>query len=82
MRIGEAARTVGLPGATIRNYEHEAFLDSAARSGSNYWSYDPEVIEKLGLRGSRRRPPLLHRPHSVVGLDPRLIGINGHGSRP
>src|SRR5512135_1299176 len=49
MRIGEVARTVGLPAATIRYYEHEGLLARVARSDSNYRSYGPEVIDKLGF---------------------------------
>ena len=47
MRIGELAKRVGVPVATIRYYEQQGLIEKPARSESNYRRYAPEASKQL-----------------------------------
>lgn len=47
MRIGELAKRTDCAVETIRYYEREGLLNPAARSSSNYRSYDESHVERL-----------------------------------
>ncbi len=47
MKIGELARRTDCAVETIRYYERERLLSPAARSSSNYRSYDDTQVERL-----------------------------------
>jgi Cd(II)/Pb(II)-responsive transcriptional regulator len=47
MKIGEFAKKVGTPVATVRYYEQEGLLPAAARLDNNYRHYGGAHIERL-----------------------------------
>lgn len=49
MHIGELAKIVNVPVATIRYYEQEGLVEKPARSDSNYRRYGSETVTRLGF---------------------------------
>ena len=49
MRIGELAQASGTPVETIRFYEREGLLPTAARTEGNYRIYTPHHAERLAF---------------------------------
>ena len=49
MRIGELAQVSGTPVETIRFYEREGLLPTAARTEGNYRIYTPQHVGRLGF---------------------------------
>lgn len=49
MRIGELAKEVGVPVASIRYYEQQGLLPKPARSESNYRQYGPDATKHLAF---------------------------------
>jgi Cu(I)-responsive transcriptional regulator len=47
LKIGDLARSVGMPAATIRYYEKIGLLSAPARSNSNYRSYGSDDLDRL-----------------------------------
>lgn len=47
MRIGEAAKQVGLPVKTVRYYSDIGLVSPGSRTEARYRRYDDEAIEKL-----------------------------------
>ncbi len=47
MRIGEVARSSGLPPTTIRYYEEIGLVPEPARAANGYRDYEPNAIERL-----------------------------------
>lgn len=49
MKIGELAQATQTPAATIRFYEREGLMPTAARSAANYRHYGPAHVQRLAL---------------------------------
>jgi Cd(II)/Pb(II)-responsive transcriptional regulator len=49
MKIGELAKATGTPVETIRYYEHESLLPDAARTASNYRTYEERHVRRLAF---------------------------------
>jgi len=49
MKIGELAQATLTPAATIRFYEREGLMPTAARSAANYRHYGPAHVQRLAL---------------------------------
>jgi Cd(II)/Pb(II)-responsive transcriptional regulator len=49
MKIGELAQATQTPAATIRFYEREGLMPTAARSAANYRRYGPAHVQRLAL---------------------------------
>lgn len=47
LKIGDLARSAGIPAATIRYYEKIGLLSSPARSDSNYRNYGSDDLARL-----------------------------------
>ncbi|OMQ58246.1 Cd(II)/Pb(II)-responsive transcriptional regulator [Burkholderia pseudomallei] len=78
MRIGDLAKIVGVPVATIRYYEQEGLIEKPVRSDSNYRHYGSEGVARLGfirrcrllgmsLTEIRRLLKLTEEPHADCG---------------
>jgi DNA-binding transcriptional MerR regulator len=55
MRIGEAARRVGVNPKTIRYYESIGLIPDARRTPSGYRDYSPDEIERLSFVRAAQR---------------------------
>ncbi|WP_018416577.1 Cd(II)/Pb(II)-responsive transcriptional regulator [Teredinibacter turnerae] len=84
MKIGELAKRSGCSIQTIRYYEKEGLVTSAARSEGNFRLYDQQVLERLtfvkhcrsldlSLAEIRQLQALIHSPNEQCNDVNRMI---------